>query len=235
MSDPVKIDVTNIAGHNSPSSRLARRWLGERENGDHLLSVMPDGEVELTWTLEECEDFMKAYLEYGDSMERRYQNRRKWNYPIWRFIMQEYAEGLTYKQIAAKVIEHFECYQLPGSVCTQTTIKKIVWYRDWKIGQRMKMLLAQDKFDAIMSAKTNAAIKAQELELDIVQDLRREYRACANQLKGMEPGTKEYTATVSAMSKIADQISKISGTDSIRKLDEFREKEAIRGQRKPTD
>ena len=142
--------------------------------------------------------------------------------------MELYSQGVPFKNIAEELKIKFDVYQLPGYTCTATTVKKIIWYRDWKIAIRMKQLLSTQKYEDIMGRKQEAALAAQDLELDMVANLRVEYQACVHQLKGMAPGTKEYTQTVTAMKSLGDQIAKISGTDSIRKIEEFKMKEQIK-------
>ena len=238
MSKENYIDITPLLkyGNESQSKRKMKNLMFglHRETDKGITLQFPDGESELEWSVEQIEHFMETYLsnERGDS---RWQNKRRWDYSVWRYIMDLYADGLRHEDIADRVRDEFQCYKVDGVSCTKYTIKSIIAYRNWKVAQRMKFLLSMEKAKRLLSRRRNAAIQAEELELGVIEDLRIELKGCIAVLKGLCPTEAEYGKTVSAIQKLKSMISEMSGLDSIRKIELFKEKQHVRIDLKPVE
>lgn len=228
MSDEA-IDVTPLLTANAPSARAFRNKLfGVQHGGDYGIKIpIPNGEIEMKWSIDQIEHFMKIYLS-NDRPDNRWFNRRRWNYAIWRFIVGLYADGLTYAQIAEKLRKEFPVYSLPGVVCNNHTVKTIIDYRNWKVAKRMKELLSLEQVEGILARRKHAASRAEKLELKIVEDLEGELDNCTSILKQLSPIDKEYNNVVQSIDRLKKLISNISGLDSIRHLELFKEKQNVK-------
>jgi hypothetical protein len=234
MSDDEIIDITPIAGANyqNPSAIKLRKACGLHD--ERHLGEMPDGEVENEWDQDKIEDFMKRYLSM-DRYNKRPQNNKRWNYAVWRFIVELYSESLTYKQIAERVCQNFEAYNLPDQKCNDRAVKSIIHHKGWRVADRMKQILVMERANSIVGSRKSACSKAQRIELDQLEDLQAEVRGCFHTLKGLDPAEKEYKAVVGSIKILNAEIERISGTGSVRKLEEFQAKEEIKAEKREVE
>ena len=228
MADKIPIvKVDHVMKGNSPAGLKLRKALGITD--EQKLGKMPDGSIELDWDQDEIEDFMKRYLSM-DRHNNRFQNRKRWNYAIWRYIVQLFAEHMSYKGIADKVSQNFEAYNLPDTQCTYRTVKSIINHRGWRVAHRMRELISSERAESIIGARKEACTKAQEMELDMLEHLQSEAKACLHSLRGLDPAEKEYKSVVSSLKTLNAEIERISGTGSVRKIQEFQVKEQIKAE-----
>jgi hypothetical protein len=228
MSKPIDISPLMNGADGQGKRKLQNALFGIERETDYGLNLnFPDGSVEMSWSIEECEHFMEIYLS-NERADSRWQNKRRWNYAIWRFIMDLYGEGLRHEDIADKVNEEFAAYRTGASYCTKYTVKGIIGYRGWKVAKRMKHLLSMEKAEMLLSRRRNAAVKAEESELGVVDQLRKELEACVSVLATQSPVDSEYNKIVASIKSLKEIIASISGLDSIRKIEVFKEQQNIK-------
>jgi len=224
------IDVTPLLtlGTKSQSARKLQNLLYPGLETDANIDLpFPNGTDELEWSVEQCEHFMEIYLG-NERPDSRWQNKRRWNYAVWRFIVDLYADGIRFADIAKRVIEQFECYRVPDALMTRYTVKSIISYRGWRVAARMKTLIAQDRVANILASRRIAAVEAEKLELDVVGSLREQLESCVSTLALMHPADPQYSRTVGSIEKLKGLIASISGLDAIRSLEVYREKQNIK-------
>ncbi len=145
--------------------------------------------------------------------------------------MQLYSEHVSFRNIAEKVRLNFECYNLPDCQCTTRTVNSIITHKGWKVAQRMKDLLTTERASSIIGARQHACSKAQQMELDMLEQLHAEANGCLATLRGLDPAEKEYKNVVGSLKILNSEIERISGTGSVRKIQEFQAKEEIKAER----
>ena len=99
----------------------------------------------------------------------------------------------------------------------------------------MRDILTSDRANSIIGARKSACTLAQEIELDMLEQLQSEAKACLQTLRGLDPAEREYKAVVASLKTLNSEIERISGTGSVRKIQEFQTKEEIKADMKDVE
>lgn len=193
---------------------------------EETFEVLPDGVVESEWSEDRIKKFMQDYLMMDTRGELPMQNKKSWGYDLWIFCIDKYADGLSFSKIAAMASGHFDTVKMSSN--PTKFIGSIINHRGWKLAARMRLLIRERQIEELQEGKASSAMRAQRAELEHLSTLEDELKINIQAMSDNDSASEEYAIALKNVKELEKLISKFSGSDMMKKLQEFKAREAIK-------